>query len=108
MTTRRIGTGFLTLYRNCSRANRSKSRSPRSLWAIRWRRSGCPYWVSSTIQRTILSKWRSMVVHMIPKPREIYVDDGRGGLMSIEVVDAEGTKQIIILRDPLMLPPPAN
>jgi Family of unknown function (DUF5335) len=48
------------------------------------------------------------VDHMIPKPREIYVDDGLGGLMSIEVVDAEGTKQIIIFRDPMMLPPPAN
>jgi hypothetical protein len=46
--------------------------------------------------------------HMIPKPREIYVDEGLGGLMSIEIVDAEDTKQIIKLRDPLMLPPPAN
>src|ERR1700731_4988275 len=45
--------------------------------------------------------------HMIPKPREIYVDEGLGGLMSIEIVDAEETKQIIKLRDPLMLPPHA-
>jgi hypothetical protein len=44
------------------------------------------------------------VDHMIPKPREIYVDDGLGGLMSIEMVDTEGNKQIIKLRDPLMLP----
>ena len=48
------------------------------------------------------------VDHMIPKPREIYVEDGLEGLMSIEIVDAEGTKQIIKLRDPLMLPAPAN
>ena len=45
---------------------------------------------------------------MIPEPREIYVDDGLEGLMSIEIVDTEGTKQIIKLRDPLMLPAPAN
>ena len=48
------------------------------------------------------------VDHMIPKPREIYVDEGPGGLMSIEIVDTEGTKQIIKLRDPLMLPAPAH
>ena len=48
------------------------------------------------------------VDHMIPKPREIYVDDGFAGLTSIEIVDAEGTKQIIKLRDPLMLPARAS
>jgi hypothetical protein len=46
------------------------------------------------------------VDHMIPKPPEIYLDDDVGGLISIEVVDAEGTRQIIKLRDPLMLPAP--
>ncbi len=40
------------------------------------------------------------VDHMIPKPREIYVDDGLRSPMSIEIVDAEGAKQIIKLRDP--------
>ena len=48
------------------------------------------------------------VDHMIPKPREIYIDDVGGGLMSIEIVDAEGTRQIVKLRDPLMLPAPAH
>jgi hypothetical protein len=42
--------------------------------------------------------------HMVHKPREIYVDTGVGGLMSLEIVDAEGNKQIVKLRDPLMLP----
>jgi hypothetical protein len=46
--------------------------------------------------------------HMIPKPREIYADDNVGGLMSIEVVDADGARQIIKLRDPLMLPAPTH
>jgi hypothetical protein len=48
------------------------------------------------------------VDHMVPQPREIYVDDGVAGLMSIEIVDADGAKQIIKLRDPLMLPAPAH
>ena len=48
------------------------------------------------------------VDHMIRKPREIYLDDDVRGLMSIEIVDAEGTRQIVKLRDPLMLPAPAH
>jgi hypothetical protein len=43
---------------------------------------------------------------MIRKPRAIYADIGVGGLATIEIEDAEGTKQIIRPRDPLMLPPP--
>ena len=46
--------------------------------------------------------------HMIPKPREIFLEDGTGGLTSLEIVDAEGTRQIVKLREPLMLPSPAN
>ena len=48
------------------------------------------------------------VDHMIPRPREIYVDDGIGGLQSVEIIGADGTRQIIKLRDPLMLPAPAH
>src|ERR1700694_2709014 len=44
--------------------------------------------------------------HMIRKPRAIYVDVGLERLATIEIEDGEGTKQIIRLRDPLMLPPP--
>jgi hypothetical protein len=44
--------------------------------------------------------------HMIRKPRDVYVDIGVGELVAVEIEDAEGTKQIIRLRDPLMLPPP--
>jgi hypothetical protein len=43
--------------------------------------------------------------HMIRKPREIYVEGGPIGLDSVEIVDANGVKQIVQLRDPLMLPP---
>jgi hypothetical protein len=44
--------------------------------------------------------------HMIPKPREIYVEDGGVGLSSVAIVDAEGARQIVKLRDPLALGAP--
>lgn len=44
--------------------------------------------------------------HLIYHPREIYLDNGSGTLTSLEIVDAEGTKQIVKLKDPLMLPRP--
>jgi uncharacterized membrane protein (DUF373 family) len=46
------------------------------------------------------------VDHMIRKPREISVENGSGALTSLEVVDAEGVKQVVKLRDQLMLPSP--
>jgi hypothetical protein len=42
--------------------------------------------------------------HLIKHPTEVYADVGPTGLSSLEIIDAEGTKQIIKLRDPLMLP----
>ena len=44
--------------------------------------------------------------HLIPKPREIHVEDGAGGIVALEIVDADDVKQIVKLRDPLMLPAP--
>jgi hypothetical protein len=44
--------------------------------------------------------------HMIRNPREIYVDDGGAGLATFAVVDAEGARQIVKLRDPPALPTP--
>jgi hypothetical protein len=46
--------------------------------------------------------------HLINKPREIYVEDQELELASVEVIDAEDVRQIIMLRDPLMLPAPAQ
>ena len=48
------------------------------------------------------------VDHLIRKPREVHVEDGARELNSIEIVDAEGTIQIVKLRDPLMLLAPAH
>jgi hypothetical protein len=48
------------------------------------------------------------VDHMIHGPREIYVDNGAGALRSIEIVDAGGAKQIVRLKDQLVLPAPSK
>jgi hypothetical protein len=42
--------------------------------------------------------------HMIPRPREIYVEDDAGRLESLEIIDGDGNKQIVKLRDELLLP----
>lgn len=46
--------------------------------------------------------------HMIQHPREIYFSDDGGTLTSLEIVDAEGEKQIVKLKDPLTLPQPST
>jgi hypothetical protein len=46
--------------------------------------------------------------HLIPKPREVYIEDGAQGLLAFEIVDADDVRQIIKLRDPLALPAPAR
>jgi hypothetical protein len=45
--------------------------------------------------------------HQIRNPREIYVEAQGLELSSMEVVDADGTRHIITLRDPLALRAPA-
>jgi Family of unknown function (DUF5335) len=42
--------------------------------------------------------------HIIHKPREIYVEEEGGELSSLEVIDADGRRQIIKLKDMLALP----
>jgi hypothetical protein len=46
--------------------------------------------------------------HLIHKPSEVYVEEQGLELSSLEVVDADGVRQIVVLRDPLMLPAPAQ
>ena len=46
--------------------------------------------------------------HMIPRPREIYVEDGIGGLASLGIIDGDGQKPIVKLRDELALPAPGR
>ncbi|WFU82523.1 DUF5335 domain-containing protein [Bradyrhizobium sp. CIAT3101] len=46
--------------------------------------------------------------HLIHKPREIYIEGEGLVLSSLEVIDADGVRQIVVLRDPLMLPAPSS
>lgn len=46
--------------------------------------------------------------HLVHRPRELYVDDTPEGLASFEIIDGDGVQQIVILYDPLMLPPPTT
>jgi Family of unknown function (DUF5335) len=46
--------------------------------------------------------------HMIRRPHEIYIENGVGVLASIEIVDADGVKQIVRFKDELLLPPPGK
>ena len=43
--------------------------------------------------------------HLITHPRQLAVQEGPGGVASILIVDAEGTEQLLRLRDPKSLPP---
>jgi hypothetical protein len=43
--------------------------------------------------------------HLISRPRELYLEEERGQLSSLAIIDSEGAKQIVRLRDPLLLPP---
>ena len=48
------------------------------------------------------------VDHMIRSPRELFVDYAVGDVVAaIEIVDADGNRQIVKFRDPLALPAPA-
>lgn len=46
--------------------------------------------------------------HMIQKPAEIYVEHNVASLSSMEIIDSDGVRQVVRLRDPLMLPAPRS
>ncbi|TFW27143.1 DUF5335 domain-containing protein [Massilia horti] len=46
--------------------------------------------------------------HLIYNPTEIYVDHTGTDLTSVEVTDKDGVKQIIRLREPVLLPAPGG
>jgi uncharacterized protein DUF5335 len=43
--------------------------------------------------------------HLIRHPREIVVEEALTGLASVAVVDGEGGRHVVRLKEPLMLPP---
>ncbi|MGC9006348.1 MAG: DUF5335 family protein [Sulfurihydrogenibium sp.] len=42
--------------------------------------------------------------HIVPKPKEIAVDEDVTGIKAVEVVEQNGTKHIIKMVEPLALP----
>lgn len=44
--------------------------------------------------------------HLIREPREVYVDEEPLGIVTLQIIDAGGGRQIVTLREPLMLPAP--
>jgi hypothetical protein len=42
--------------------------------------------------------------HMVARPRILYVDYTPGVLVSLQIVDEAGMQQIVLMRDPPMLP----
>ena len=48
------------------------------------------------------------VDHSVLQPMEMYLDLGFGGVQSLGILDNAKAWQIVLLRDPLMLPRPAN
>lgn len=46
--------------------------------------------------------------HIIHGPQELWIDETGGTISSMEIVDKEGVRQIVLLRDPLMLPAPSS
>ena len=43
--------------------------------------------------------------HIVYRPLVVYFDDGPGLQMALQIIDDDGVRQIILMRDPLMLPP---
>ena len=48
------------------------------------------------------------VDHIINHPRDVWVDIGTGGLVSMEIIRGDDVREIIRLREPLTLPRPAE
>ena len=54
----------------------------------------------------VLGIFAERLEHVISHPKEVYVDYELEWVHSIEVVDAEGDRHIIVLKDALRLPAP--
>jgi hypothetical protein len=46
--------------------------------------------------------------HLIRKPRDISIEEGNGLLARVEIIDADGIRQNVKLKEALMLPPPQS
>jgi hypothetical protein len=48
------------------------------------------------------------LTHLIHKPREVYIEQNGLELSALDVIDAEDAGRIVLFKDPLMLPAPAQ
>ena len=46
--------------------------------------------------------------HVIRAPQGIFIADGEAGMQSLEILSADGSKQIVRFSEPLALPPPQS
>ncbi len=46
--------------------------------------------------------------HLVHAPREFYVDEDTVGIVILQIIDSSGMRQILTMRDPLLLPAPAR
>ncbi|MEX1129427.1 MAG: DUF5335 domain-containing protein [Vicinamibacterales bacterium] len=60
--------------------------------------------VTYDAQDDLLDVAMSGLNHLIRHPREVYFQEGPKGVETVAVVSADGVKQILHLKDPLMLP----
>lgn len=70
--------------------------------AQRSRLIGMSYDPKSDVLQVLLGE----VSHLVRGPRDLYVDEESLGAVCLEVVDAEGIRQILTLREPPMLAGP--
>jgi hypothetical protein len=105
----RNGGRYLMPSPNCSRPKWPKSRLPRLIWATRRKLKWLPpLGISYDPHDDVVDIALDGVDHIIRKPREIYLDDGAAGLRGLEIVEANGVKQIVKLKERLMLPAPQS
>ena len=45
--------------------------------------------------------------HVVTKPLALHVDETPASIITLQIIDADGVQEIILVRDPPMLPPPA-
>src|SRR5258708_26050893 len=95
------------VFRSSLENARRKAGRDRGCLAIPWR-SGRGGVVSLARHDDLVEVALERLDHMIRKPREIYLEDWIRGLTTIEIVDADGTKQVVKLREPLMLASPGT
>jgi hypothetical protein len=60
--------------------------------------------VTYDAQDDLLDVALSGLNHLIRRPREIYVQESPQGIETVAVLSADGVKQMLHLKDPLMLP----